>query len=194
MAALVTTKDVSDFLGVDADEEWISVAWDLADQVEALLLAQCGRTGRPFKTSESARVEVQDGTGRPTLYLDYSVKVLTAVKLGYDVALPDETLVVSDPKRLVYQVGSPRLVRTDGGVFGCKGKPNYVRVTYDTQDDVPEDAGLAVLRGVAVVWGQRGSEDASAQHVGGFGADLVAAIASDPIWRMVVGAHRFVVA
>jgi hypothetical protein len=49
-----------------------------------------------------------------------------------------------------------------------------------------------VLRGIAVVWGQRGSEDASSESVGGFSADLVSAIASDPVWKMVVDAHKAV--
>jgi hypothetical protein len=194
MATLVTGAQVLSYLGgFDNGEEGRDVALALADQIEALLLSQCARGNRPWQLAQVGRVERKDGTGNGTLYLDYPIAALTSVKLGYDAAAPIETLVVNDQTKLVWDVGSNRLQRSDSGVFGTAGFPGYVRVTYDTEADAPDDAALAVLRGVATVFGQRGSEDSKSERVGGFSTDLIAAIEGDPVWQMVVGAHRVIV-
>jgi hypothetical protein len=206
MADLVSVTQAADFIGgLDAVDETLKL---LVDAAEAMFEAECGRQDVPFQLAQAGRVERLDGTVRDQLFLDYPVKVLTSVKLGYDLANPDETLVVNDQTVLVWSVGSPRLVRNDhrsfaplvdpagSSIIGSLRDPRrlrfpgYVTVTYDTADDLPADAGLAVLRGVAAIHRQRGAEDVSMEAIGGYRADLLPALEGDPVWQRAVAAHR----
>ena len=190
MSSLVPSTTVVNFLALGEDEAGADHVVELAGQVEALLVSQCGRTERPFQAATTGRVEYRDGTGRPTLWLDYPVAALTAVTLGPNHAAPSETIAVNDQTKLVWSAGSPRLVRVDGGAWGCLDEPRIVKVTYDAGADLPSDATLAVLRVTAAVWRQRGAEDVRTERVGGYAADLAAAAESDPIWQAMVAQHR----
>ena len=193
MANLVTPSEILAYLG-DPTGSDVQIGLQLVDEVEALLLQQCGREGRPFQPAQTGRVERRDGTGRPVLFLDYPIGVLTTVKLGYNVASPDETLVVNDQTKLSWAVGSPRLYRVDGGIFGWQGQPGAVSVTYTTQDDLPEDAALAVKRVTSALFNSRGSEGASSERLGNYSIDLKHLAEEDPIWQRVIGGRRLVVA
>lgn len=192
MSDLVTGSDIIRYLGLADDDPGLSLALSLGPQVEALLLSLCGREGRPWQRSKLARVERRDGTGRPILFLDYPVKLLTTVKLGHNLTVPDETLVVNDQTVLVWDVGSPKLERVDGGKFGAYGVPGYVTVTYDTGEDAPAQAGLAVLSGIAMLWGQRGSEGVQSESLDGVYSSSMFAdmLKQNPVWQSVVDSCR----
>lgn len=193
MSALVPTATLLSYIALGEDEAGADQVVELAGQVEALLLAQCRRTGRPFQAAASGRVERKDGTGGTSCWLDYPVAALTSVLLGYNPADPIETLAVADPAVLVWQVGRKRLTRVDGGSFGAFGAPLYVQVTYDAAADLPTDAALAVLRVTAAIWRQRGAEDVSAERVGGYSAELEKVAEGDPVWQMAVQQYRVTV-
>jgi hypothetical protein len=187
MAVLVSNSDVLNFLGIGNDDPSAQVATDLATSVETLLIKQCGREWRPFQAATAGRIERQDGTGHGTLYLDYPIAALTSVTVG---STNPETLLVNDPSKLLWSVGSTRLRRADGGIFGAWGMGATVTVTYDTADDLPADAGLAVLRRVARIWRQRGAEDVRSEREGGWSADAALDVEGDPEWQKVIQNYR----
>lgn len=188
-AALVTLGDLNTFLGGAIAAE-NTLRQNILDRVEALFVAQCGRTAQPFAPSTEDRIERQRGTGSAFLHLDYPISDVTTVKLGYDSSDPDETLDPDDKTVLVWDVGGQQLTRVDGGWFGPFGVPSYVQVTYDTQDDLPEDAGLAVLRVAAAVYWQRGSEDVTSETIGGQTSSLAQIATSDTSWTLAVEKYR----
>lgn len=190
MSALVPAATLLNFVALGEDEAGADQVVELAGQVEAFLLGQCARKDRPFQAASAGRIEYAEGSGAATLWLDYPVAALTSVALGPDHTAPSETLVVNDQTKLVWSVGSPRLVRVDGGLFGAVDQPRFVKVTYDAGADLPSDATLAVLRVTAAIWRQRGAEDVTSERVGGYSADLAPAADSDPVWQAVVAQYR----
>lgn len=193
MPVLVTRAELKTYLGdapATADDALLDA---LIDDVEALFASETGRLITSFIAAGSARTEVIDATGSPSLYLDYPVAVLTSVVLGFDSAVPDETLTIADKNVLVYAVGSRRLVRTDGGVFGRVGWPRYVTVLYDYQADLALSAKLAIKSVASAVYRQRGSEGMKSETVGSFYSytreDAQAATASSDFWKEAVAAN-----
>lgn len=193
MPDLVSLPELRSFLGDPpaADDAVISA---ILDHVEALFEAETGRASAPFVAAATDRTEVKDATGGRDLYLDYAVAVLTSVKLGYDPANPAEILDVADKNVLSYAIGSRRLTRNDGGIFGVTGRARYVEVVYNHQSDLPEPAKLAIKRVSALIYRQRGSEDAAEESIGGysrrmakFGREFVD---DDPTWRLAVASCR----
>lgn len=185
MADLVPIADLKAFLGpTPAGDD--ALLGDLTLVVQAQLEADCSRHDAPFADAATGRVEVKDGTGREQLWLDYPVAAVTAVLIGENFAAPDETLTVADPTVLLVVAGSRRLVRRDGGTFGEADSLGTVKVTYDTQADLPKAAKLAVMRGVAMVYRQRGSEDAKSEQVGGYSTELAQLLRSDGAWMEAV--------
>lgn len=189
MSVLVGASEVARHLGLEDVDQ---VLRDLIDRVEAFFVADCGREEEPFQEAQAARVERQNGTGMARLWLDYPVSVLTTVKLGYNSTVPDETLSVSDRTKLVWDAGQRWIERVDGGVFGHQGQPSYIEVKYDAAADVPIDAGLAIVRGVAAIYEQRGAEDVTNETIGGYRADLASVLAGDAVWQRAVARHRVV--
>ncbi len=184
--ALVTVAEQQTFLNVGStiDTDLLTA---LIEEVQALFEAACNRAERPFAAT-ATRTEVKAGTGSRSLFLDYPITSITSVKLGYDPATPDETLDATDRAVLVFGAGSEQLVRVDGGTFGELDQPRYVQVVYVTADHFPAAARMAVLRGVAVVYRQRGSEDARAERIGGYSADLAKLLEDQPEWQAGVAA------
>lgn len=193
MSALVSLAQAAAYLGLQDDEPPDDVLRALVDQVEALFNADCGRIDHPFQAKQSARTEVYDGTGGRVLYVDYPIAALTSITLGYDVTDPAETLAVTDPVAVKWAVGSRRIVRNDFGLFGRGQAPRYVTVVYDAQADLPVNAEVAILRGVAALHLQRGAEDVKEEWVGAYRGYLGAALDDDPIWRRAVEANRAVI-
>jgi hypothetical protein len=193
-STLVPIADALAYLAdVDEDDEAaVALLTQLVDDVEATFLARCGRAERPFGAAESGREEVYDGNGQATLYLERNITTLTSVKLGYDSSDPDETLDVADQTELNWRAGDNRLVRLDGGVFGCIGQPNVVEVTYDAAAELPRDAALAVTHGVATIWRKLGSEGLRAERVGPYDDQYAELLEGDPIWMAAVEHHRVV--
>lgn len=187
-STLVPVHEAMDYLG-EEDAQVIPIVERLIDQVEALFLAHANRRERPFQAAQTARVEVHDGTGTATLWLDYPLAALTAVKIGADSTAPDETLTVADLTVLRYGIGGRRLQRVDGGCFGTAGDPRVVHVTYNAQADLPQTAAVAILRAVAAIYRQRGAEGSASERVGGFAADLSDWTKEDATWRDAVAAH-----
>lgn len=193
MSVLVSLPELSSFLGgVDSSEDALLEA--LLDHVEGLFQERVGRRLRPYQAKQDGRVEVRDGTGSCMLTLDYPIAALTApIKIGRDTSNPTETLDPTDVDVLVFTAGRRAIHRTDGGVWGCANEPRTVHVTYDAAADVPSHAKLAVKRVCALIYRQRGSEDASEETIGGytrrmakFGRDFVD---DDPIWKLAVDAE-----
>lgn len=188
---LLTTEEVRDYAGIETDGEDPMLS-SLVARVEAAFHAAIGRTDRPFQEVENGRVEVHDGTGTDTLYLDYPIAALTtAVTLGY--ASPwDESLDPTDPEVLQFGAGSRRLSRVDGGTFGDLDRPRYVRVTYDAGADVPEDVKLAVLRMVKALYEESGRGEATAERqlAESEGLPTVADVLTNDVWRAAIEAHR----
>lgn len=184
---------VSTLLGhVGEPEGDAGAAEQLLVAVEARLAAECGRADWPFAEAASGRVEVRDGTGTGTLYLHYPIATLTSVVLGYDPDTPDEMLDVDDPEVLLWRAGARRLVRRSG-VFGGRGTPDYVHVTYATQDDLPELASRAVLEMAAGLWAQAGAEGITAERVGAWSADYGTLANQLPNWRAAIRAYGVLV-
>ncbi len=184
---LVDLQQVRDYAGIaaEADEAMLSA---LLTQVEAAFLAAVGRTGRPFQTG-TTRTEVHDGTGDADLFLDYPVSALTTtVTLGY--ASPwDESLDPTDPEVLQFAAGSRRLSRVDGGTFGTEGQRRYVRVTYTSADDLPEDVVVAIVRMTAALYREAGRPESTADRVLPDGELLPAVADREPFWQLAVAAH-----
>lgn len=187
-AALVTVEQMQEFLGLEPyqDEELLQL---LLDQVEAALVAACGRQHRPFAAAAAERVEEHDGTAWPVIWLHYpaaSADSVVGVTIGADHLAPDETLT---PQDLRISAGSRRLRRLDGRHFGALDAPGVVRVTYAAAADLPSDAALAVQRVVAAVYLQRGSEDVTSERSGSYSSELARVTAGDPLWAAAVAAH-----
>lgn len=184
--ALVTQTELESFLNIAAGTDATLLA-SLLDEVQTLFEAACNRHERPYAAT-AVRTEVRDGTGTATLFLDYPITTVTSVKLGYDPGTPDETLDPADKSVLIWGAGAERLTRVDGGVFGTLDKARYVEVVYTTADLFPAPARLAVLRGVATAYRQRGSEDARAERIGGYSTDLAKLLDDQPDWQAGVAA------
>jgi len=191
VATLVSLTEFDAWLGGAVTAE-NTLRQDILDRVQARLERECGRSGIPFVDAQSARTEVRDGTGSCELYLDYPVSVLTSITLGFDHTNPVETLVVGD---LIYAAGSRRIVRVDGGRFGCFGAPRWVKVTYDTAADLPKDAADAVYQMAATEYRRRGSEEVRSETMGPYSVtygDAGASTATDA-WAAAVAAYMRVI-
>ena len=190
MPDLVSAPELLAFLGnpEGADSTLLE---SILDGVEDSFEAACNRRERPFQAApDEARLEVRDGTGTPSLFLDYPITTLTSVTLGRNVADPDETLDIADVDVLVYETGKRRIIRTDGGTFGCLGSPRYVRVTYLPAADLPYLAALAVKRAAAAIYRQLGAEDSTSERLGTFSRELLDVFGDgDSMWRAAVNAH-----
>jgi len=187
VADLVSLSELKTFLRVSGTTD-DALLETLLDQIEDLFERACGRSHAPFQGAQTGRVEWHDGTAR-TLWLDYPVQSLTAITLGHDASAPVETLAVSDPAIVRWEVGSRRVERVDGATFGAPGVRRFVRVTYDAQADLPASAALAVKRATATVYRQIGSEDARSEQLPDF-SHVLAEAAADPAWQLAVAAHR----
>lgn len=189
MPDLVSLSDFKSHLGVIGSTDDGILAQYL-EHTEALFESECGRKGRPF-TAGASRTEVKDATGDADLFLDYPISTITSIKLGFDPTDPVETLDVADPLIVTFAVASRKVSRTDGGRFGVLGNPRYVQVVYAHQDELPEEAKMAVKSVAAIAYRRRGSEDSVEEAVGGFSRTLLEDIAeSDPFWQRAVSANR----
>lgn len=186
---LVEQTEVVEYLGI-AEEKYSNALEQLRLSTIGLFERLCDRAHAPFSDAIAARTEVHDGTGSDSLWLDYPIATLTSVKIGRNVAAPDESLAVADVDVLVYGAGARGITRVDGGTFGELDAPRVVHVTYATADDLPADAQLAVLRVLAQTFRQRGSEDASSENVSGYARTMANLAAQDTLWLAAVQAHK----
>lgn len=190
-AVLITLAEMQRFLDVDDDGDVIQ---EVLDHVEGLFLQQCGRRLRPFIATADGRTEVKSGTGSCELVLDYPIDDITSIKISADSDFsdPDESLDPDDADEVRWTVGERTIYRADGGTFGNAGERRVVQVVYDHAADKPDAAKLAVKRATAMIYRQRGTEDAARYSLSGysqdqakFGRDFVD---DDPIWKMAVDA------
>ena len=177
-ADLVSLVEVKAWLGITSSTD-DALLTDLADRVEVILEQVKRRTFVAAAAGVSIKI---DGMGTPYVWLDRPVGTLTNVKIGLDATTPDETLVAG--ARTVIAVGR-RIVRQDGGFFP-RGVAN-VQVTFDAADQLDKDAKQAVLDGVALLYRQRGSEDANSEGAGLFAHALRNQLEQLPSWRAVPG-------
>lgn len=195
-AVLVTASDCKVHMSVTAtgDDALIQTYVDAVEQVFA---AQCGRNGRPFATTATARSEVLSGTGTRLLVVDYPVSSasgITSLTIGYDSSNPDETLTATDIDTLTVATGSRNIWRTDGGTFGKLAEPRVVHITYnhngDTVEPGTDSAKLAIKRAVAAVYRQRGSEDAKSESLpNGYQRTIEQVCEGDRVWHLAVAAN-----
>lgn len=190
MSDLVPLPDVVKFCGIGSTEDNVAFIEAIAIQVESWFLAECHRTGRPFQVAQPARTEVRDSSGGPVLFTDYPMAAVTSLKLGYDPAAPEETIDPADRTKVVWGAGDRRIARVDGRWFGCLGRPRYVEIVYDAQDDLPEDAKLAILRVTAAVFRESDVGEATVERkVDETLAELPRVADRDFVWRQAVAAH-----
>lgn len=200
MADLATPDDLALLLGLtDAQAELADdLLTALVDGAEGLFEADTGRAAIPFRAAQSGRVEIRDGSRSRKLWLDYPVATVTAIAIGVDVGDPAETLAPADARKVVWRVGARLLTRTDGGSWGGGCWPAYVKVTYDAQADLPEDAKAAVLRLAAAMWGQRATLTAgiASETLDNYSVTYTTQSAfadvarQDPAWAIAVARHR----
>lgn len=186
MADLLSVADAKTYLGITVST-YDTLLTQLLDELESQFEMDCGRKKLPYAAA-ATRTEVFDGTGCAELYLRYPIATLTSIKLGLDVTDPDETLDVSDVEVVVFGVGERRLARTDGGTFGELGVPRYVTVVYGAGDDLPSGARLTLKRALALVYRQRGSEDAVRESLADYSHDLQT-IRGEEFWQLAVSAE-----
>lgn len=207
---LITQPEVEAFLRETAGAE-AGVVERLIDGVAALFEAEANRAGIPFAEVETDRVEVHSGTGRPILYLQYPIASISTITLGRDVANPLASIDPDDVDELVFGVGERKIERTGGfepldvrfsrADFGPRGSPRFVHVTYTTTDDTPKStdarlrqladaAGLAVTRGVAAIFRQRGSEGLKSKRLQDSSAQFLKLFEEVPEWALGVGLNR----
>jgi hypothetical protein len=189
VADLVTLADFKTFLQ-DPPTGQDPLLQLVLDAAEELLEAECGRQERPFQAEQSDRVEIHDGTGSSVLFLHYPIDDISSIKIGADPADPDEDLDPADVAIVSWRAGRTRLTRVDDGVWGCRGTPNVVHVTYDTQDDLPLRAALAIQRVAAATVRRLGSEELRAERTATFSRDFITDQNDDPIWQQAVRGLR----
>lgn len=188
MPDMVSLADLQTFLELSGGTD-DNLLTDLLDHAEGLFESETGRKATPFTAADTGRSEVKDGTGSAELYLDYPISAITSISLGFDSSDFDETLTPSDPDKVVWGVGSRRIMRVDGGIFGRTAQPRYLTIVYDHQADLPEEVQLAIKRVVAQIYRQRGSEDATREQIGPYVRNLSDLVTTDPLWRRAVAGN-----
>lgn len=185
---LLALDELQAFLGGETSEDSDLLERILA-QVELQFLRATNRLGRPFQDAQSARVEVQDGTGSGFLFTDYPIAALTVpITLGY--ASPwDESLDPSDASVLQFLEGGRRVARVDGGIFGALDRPGYVRITYDAAADKPEDVKLLFKRFAGAIYHESNTDEASSERRLGGNEDLPLPLDLTQAWDEAVRAH-----
>lgn len=189
MPGLVLLADQKTFMGVTGTTD-DALLTTLLTHAEVLLETACDRVACPFQAGGTSRIETHDGTGSGKVFTDYPIATLTSLLIGGDPTNPDETLAVTDPTVIRFGVGTNRIDRVDGEMLGEYGDPRVVQITYTPQDDLPEDAKLAVKRVVALIYGQRGSEDVVSEGDSGYAHALAKYAADLPDWQAAVLAHK----
>lgn len=154
--------------------------------VEEQFHADCNRRDRPFiQTEQTDRIEVKPGTGSSYLYLDYPIKELKIAAIGYaghnPRILPDSAIS--------WTTGLRAVARIDGGLWGSKDLPNYLRITYDALPDAPALVRIAILRAVAALYRQIGAEDTTRERLSSYERDLRQVYSGDQVWLSAVKAE-----
>jgi hypothetical protein len=185
VADLVTLPDFKEFLG-DAPAGQDDLLNALLDGTEELFEAECGRADRPFQAAESGRIEIRDGTGTALLFVDYPIDTITSILIGADPSDPDETLDPTDLEVVAWRAGRARIARVDGCTWSDRGTPNVIQITYDTLEELPLRAALAIKRGAAAVFRRLGSEELRAERTSTFSRDFLTSASDDPIWQQAV--------
>ena len=185
MADLLTLAELKDWMRVTTDTENVELQ-DGLDSLEETLEEECDRTRIPFQAAQTGRVEVRDGTGSRELYLDYPISTVTTIELGRDSASRDDTLDPTDVNEVIWIAGERRIVRTDGGKWGKYRSPLYVNVTYNAEADLPRMAKLAIVRVMAALWRQRGSEGVKLKKLLDSSATMLKLMDDQPEWTRAV--------
>jgi hypothetical protein len=205
MADLASVDDLALLLGLTEAQAELGedLLTQLLDGAEALFEAETGRGDVPFAAAATGRVEILEARRSRRLWLDYPIATVTAIALGADVSTPSETLAPADATKVVWRAGERAIVRVDGGVWSttCRpfeAAPSFVKVTYNTQADLPDDAKAAVLRLAAAMYGQRPSltQGIASETLDNYSVSFVNqsmfadAARTDPAWAIAVARHR----
>jgi hypothetical protein len=192
VAPLITLPELKDYIGDAPASSDDSLLTELINNVSALFESETGHSPGSYQAAGTARTELHTGTGSSDLWLDYTVSALTSVKIGFDPAIPDETLNVSDKQVINWATSSRRISRVDGGRFGIQGQSRVVQVVYDYGADLPDSAKLGIKSVCAVAYRRRGSEEVKSESVGAFySRTLVESVAdADPFWQAAIAINR----
>jgi hypothetical protein len=189
--SLVSYEEACGFLGIPSGTDTVVVT-ELLVEAQSLFEKACGRDRAPFSAPLTGRIEIlEPDSGSRTLWLDYPIGTITSIALGQNVAAPDETLNPADTSQVVWYVGNRSLIRTDGGLWR-RWAPRWAKVVYNTPDDRPGDARLAIKRRVSLLYGQRGKEGFTSVTRGARSWTIAtsAQAEEDSVWRDAVQNHQ----
>lgn len=200
MSDLATVDDLALLLGLTETQADLAedLLTQLLDSAEALFESETGRLGLPFQAAQTGRIEILRAPRSANLWLEYPIAQVSKVAMGLDVEAPTETLDPTDAAQLVWRAGQRLLERTDGRGWSGWCATRFVKVTYDAQADLPEDAKAAVLRLAAAMWGTKGNLNAglASETLDNYSATYVNqsmfadAARQDPAWVIAVARHR----
>ena len=184
---LLSVDELVGFLGGNVREADHPALEQVIDGLAGLLARA---TGDSYLKAGAVVDEPLNGTGRSWLWLTRPATALTSVKIGRDLALPDDTLDVADPDDVVIDPQhARRLWRPLGQTFPL-GIRN-VHVSYTAASNVPEAATAAVRDAAAFIWRRRGSEDAGGESIGSFNHQVLKDLDDDvPSWRAYIRRHQ----
>ncbi len=194
MSDLVSYAQLKDYLQLPNDAQETPITALLA-RVQGALETDCDREALPFLAAQLGRAEWRDGTGTRRLRLYYPITTLTSITLGRTSSSPDETLDVSDVDVVSFSTGiggEGLLRRTDGGKFGARGSPRYIKITYDAADFLPKLAMDAVIDVAAGRVRQFGAEGFKSFKLLDSGGSLRQLMDESGAWKRAVGQfHRW---
>jgi hypothetical protein len=208
MGELVTLSELAGYLGLTDPSEAAMERYRLPLAAATdLFVRDCGRLEAPFQPKQPGRTEVHTGRNAPNLWLHYVPTAITTIKIGLNFASPAETINPADATVLDWRAGSREIRRVDGGVFSMQGaallswsrggqwppqdwdqsgEPGKVQVVYDAAADQPAFAKLAVMRLVALLEREKGSEGIKSETRGSRSVTLMDIKARDPEWERAV--------
>jgi len=187
---LVLYEEACEFLDLEPGTDSVLLTGLIAEAT-SLFEKACGRDTAPFGAPITGRVEIKEADpGSRTLWLDYPIASITSIVSGQNVAAPDETITPADTTQVVWYAGNRSIIRTDGGMWR-RWSPRWVKVVYNTLDDRPGDAKIAIKRRVAALYGQRGKEGFTSVTRGArsWTIGTSAQAEEDVIWRDAVQNH-----
>lgn len=182
MAKLVENADIYAYLDLEADvDDPNTIIPGIRDSVEALLEEQ---TSQIFGPEEALTQEAYDGTGEHIMYSRRPIKELDLIEFRY---LPDdiqETYSSDDiMDGVTFKVGKRRIYSR---VFKFPRGYDNVLLSYTASANQPFIAKQAVSEAVAMIWRNRGSEDARSEQKGTFQHVLLRGMKELKFWPQAI--------
>jgi hypothetical protein len=194
MSNLADAEDLATLLGLalplsSTDEALLE---QLLDRATTIFETAVNRADSPFGSGRTGLIEIYEGQGSRRLVLNYPIKAVTSVVIGRDLSAPEVTLDVTDP--LVVMFRGRELLRNDG--LGWKlpsHHPSFVKIVYNSLDDVPTDATEAVLSLAGMMYQRVGIEGLKSETLDNYSASFLTQTDFDtevPGWTLAVEHHK----